>query len=68
MRMGPNEDQTVYPDQNYCTYQVGPQALHSRRLGHVSLHGKSLAHFDEVYIWLFDYILRVYFFWDYLKG
>ena len=50
MKVGPNEDQTVYPGQNYSTYQVWPQALHSRGLGHVSLHGKSLMHFFEVYI------------------
>ena len=66
MRVGPNEDQTVDPDQNYCTYQVWPKALHLRRLIHVSLHGKSQVHFVEVCIWHFDHVLKVYFSLSYL--
>ena len=68
MRVGPNEGQMVYPNRNYCTYQVWPQALHLGRQVHKPLHGKSQEHFVKVCTWHFGSTLRVCFFLVYLWG
>ena len=50
IKAGSNEDQMVCPDQNYCTYQVLAQALHSGRLVPVSLYEMSPIHFVKAHI------------------